>query len=227
MSKGKLTKPTARPCRDLTARESRIMEMWWSAEKLAVFCAVKIGAELLALKEELPHGRFAERVEKIFPFTMRTATKYMQLADQLQAKLLAKSEPGSDLKNEPGSLLALPESTIRAAVEGKTLTQLYFDFGIVKRPLSLPPARPLNDSEALKKEIRENRDKFEEALARLEMRKGVMDDETRAAIGYHCARHCQQMIPDGWKILVHTHNGKTFTIEQTFSKHLGLEAFRK
>jgi hypothetical protein len=109
----------------LSARETRIINLYWKTEQARTICAVMIGAELLELKAEVGHGQFEKRLlNGVFPFTKRTAEHYMLLAQKL-AKRLGKNETVSFLNDE--------HATYNEFTEGKTLTQLYFDLGVMRR----------------------------------------------------------------------------------------------
>lgn len=113
-----------------------------SAAQMAI-AAAKCGLELKALKKEAGHGTwenfFADNFES-HGLTLRTAQKYMALADGLKGRAL-KNESGSFLKLlecAPSELKPAEQEKLTKAVgkvtDGKTLSELYQDFGIVKKP---------------------------------------------------------------------------------------------
>lgn len=95
------------------------------------------GAELNALKEELPHGAWIPAREEFFPeIPARTATRYMSFAEQIghgvadlpswqNIKLLGN---GAIPDNEKENIL----KAVHDLADGKTLTQLYRDLGVIR-----------------------------------------------------------------------------------------------
>jgi hypothetical protein len=119
--------------------------------------AAKCGLLFLAAKDVVKPGFEAWFEQMNFPFTKATRCKYMRLADRL-------CEEG---KSKPGLLLSLQTETkglhpsftfdelrlrtiINAVSDGRSLSELYFDWDIVKKPLSTSnsqPASPQNSGE--------------------------------------------------------------------------------
>ncbi|MCX6953374.1 MAG: hypothetical protein NTV51_14575 [Verrucomicrobia bacterium] len=113
-----------------------------AASQMAV-AAAKAGLEFKALKKEVGHGAWEEFYAKNFAstITLRTAQKYMALADGLKGKALKNESAGSFLKLlecAPSALSKTEQATLTKAVakatDGKALSDLYQDFGIVKKP---------------------------------------------------------------------------------------------
>lgn len=113
-----------------------------SASQMAV-AAAKAGLEFKALKKEIGHGGWEEFYAKHFEahVTLRTAQKYMALADGLKGKVLKNESGGSFLKlldSAPSALSEKEQATLTKAVakamDGKQLSELYQDMGIVKKP---------------------------------------------------------------------------------------------
>lgn len=113
-----------------------------SAAQMAV-AAAKCGLELKAIKKDVGHGAFEEFFAKHFAghgLSLRTAQKYMALADGLKGKAL-KNESGAFLKlldAAPSTLSEKDQATLTKAVakvtDGRALSELYQDFGIAKKP---------------------------------------------------------------------------------------------
>jgi len=128
--KNALTKPNDRIRRinALHAEVEKTTGQIMGLKDLAVAIAAKCGAELLAFKDELPHGQFEEQVGRACNFTVRTAQRYMALTEELQRRFP---------KNDTMSLLTISieklAPTVNRLIEGQTLTQLMFDWGILKK----------------------------------------------------------------------------------------------
>lgn len=113
-----------------------------SAAQMAI-AAAKCGLELKAIKKDVGHGAFEAFFASEFAthgLSLRTAQKYMALADGLKGKAL-KNESGAFLKlldAAPSTLSDKDQATLTKAVgkvtDGKALSELYQDFGIVKKP---------------------------------------------------------------------------------------------
>lgn len=113
-----------------------------SASQMAV-AAAKAGLEFKALKKEIGHGGWEEFYAKHFEshVTLRTAQRYMALADGLKGKVLKNDNGESFLRlldAAPSALSEKDQATLTKAVakamDGKQLSELYQDFGIVKKP---------------------------------------------------------------------------------------------
>ncbi len=109
----------------------------------AVLYAARSGAELIQAKEACGHGQFMKWVNKHLPsIGHQCANRYMSLAEGLQAKI--KTLPNyASVRNlnlldlpDPRDLKSVEHSKVARAVQkisdGKTVTQLYLDLGIVK-----------------------------------------------------------------------------------------------
>ena len=109
------------------------------------------GAELSAAKAEVPHGQFTEWRERYLPqIPARSATRYIQFAEALaqNGHLADLKQPlrlcDSAVKNN-GTLTDKEQEAVLKAVhevaDGKTLTQLYRDLGVIREPKD-PNATP-------------------------------------------------------------------------------------
>ena len=105
------------------ARVSELDARARHAAKEAVACALAAGAYLLAVKSRLPHGGFLLWLaQNCGSVSHKTATKYMRLAE------MAAEEVTIDMGDD-GRPLPAP-------VGDKSLTQLYEDYGIVRKEAS-------------------------------------------------------------------------------------------
>lgn len=116
---------TFRDERDLmdtaAARVSELDAMARRAASEAVRCALAAGAILLAVKGRLPHGAFLLWLsQNCASVTYKTATNYMRLAERTQAE--AEALPDGDGP--------------KALIGDRSLTDLYRDYGIVRREAS-------------------------------------------------------------------------------------------
>lgn len=113
-----------------------------AAAQMAVAAAL-CGIELKTLKKELGHGEWEDFFAKHFAphgLSDRTSRRYMALADGLKGKLL-KSATVADLKLLDTAPSELPKADqvaltnlIKKSTDGKTISDLYSDFGITKKP---------------------------------------------------------------------------------------------
>lgn len=127
--------------------------------QLAVLFAIRTGALCNGAKEELGHGEFLPWLKESCPdIAPRTAQRYMALASKYDTvsflpdpKNDTEEEPflalltGDDFAErieDPESLDALTER-VREVTEEKTLTQLYLDFGIIRKPATQPKPEPV------------------------------------------------------------------------------------
>ena len=115
--------------------------------KLAVLYAARCGFELLAAKTKLAHGKFNKFKEELgLPWA--TAYNYMCLAAEFEKRsniqlveyLKALKNPTQVFSEQ---YIALTES-IQKFTDGKTLTQLYFDWGIKSTAQTLGGAHVLH-----------------------------------------------------------------------------------
>ena len=148
---------------DQAARVDRIKE--YHAGTLRAFgdqmgFAYLAGRELLAAKEELPHGQFMKWREAHLPeLSNGTTANYMKFADGLNSKFTTVGNfKSSPLQLTNGTLTEEQNQQVREAVkkvaDGKTLTELYRDLGVIKekeKPKHTPPAK-LTAEEALEAE---------------------------------------------------------------------------
>jgi len=112
-----------------------------SAAQMAV-AAGMAGLELRSLKKDVGHGPWEDWFEANFAgkMSLRTAQRYMALADGLKGKTL-KNDTVSflPLLDSAPSKLSEPErkkleKVITKSADGATVSELYEEFGIVKRP---------------------------------------------------------------------------------------------
>lgn len=113
-----------------------------SAAQMAV-AAAKAGLEFKAIKKTLGHSNWEPFFQHHFAksITLRTAQRYMALADGLKGKAL-KNDTGVSflplLEQAPSKLSEKDQEKLTKAVskmtDGATLSELYQDFGIVKKP---------------------------------------------------------------------------------------------
>jgi hypothetical protein len=123
------------------------------------------GAELLAVKEELPHGQFMKWCEQHLAqrsISYPTANRYMHVAEALQTKFLAAKKielpqltltsSGGDI---PESALSIISEAVREVIDGKSLNDLYRELGHVKQlqkqkhsPVRLTPEQAEADRKA-------------------------------------------------------------------------------
>lgn len=110
----------------------------------AVYCAVLAGAKLNRAKTILPHGEFSKWAGTNFPtINIRSCQRWMALADSLEQRLIGKNDTVSHLGESP--LLALPDPRdlqdssnkeivrqVNEVIDGRGLTELYRDLGVVK-----------------------------------------------------------------------------------------------
>lgn len=125
---------------------------------LSIWCAAMAGAEILKRKKEFGHGKgFTEWRNKL-PFGHTTAANYVNLAKSLESRLNslpkddmlallpALKQTQKDIENRM-SLLSLPSpmdvfnpaheqiaTIVRHIANDRSLSQLLFDWGIVKQP---------------------------------------------------------------------------------------------
>lgn len=132
----------AKPAKDeLSQCAANILSLHQMAKNCAnqaVMYAARCGAELNRAKEICEHGDFMKWCKKNIPeIKDRTVNKYMKLAEGITAKML-KFAPSANLLQlpDPRDLKATAHSKVAQAVQkiadGKTVTQLYLEFGIVK-----------------------------------------------------------------------------------------------
>jgi hypothetical protein len=119
------------------------------------------GAELLLLKESTKHGEFGELKEQCFPdMPQRTVSRYLTFAEALQGKFATVANLKVErLQLTNGELPEKEKETILKAVhqvaDGKTLTQLYRDLGVIreKKPQQHTPPKELSPDEKLEAEL--------------------------------------------------------------------------
>jgi hypothetical protein len=113
----------AKTAEKVQASAERIRE----AVKRTIEDIIAVGAELLSVKEKLPHGQFGPWLRAEFGWTERTARNFMAVAEQFGPK----TEMISDLQIEPTAayLLAAPsapdearEAAVERAQAGERIT---------------------------------------------------------------------------------------------------------
>ena len=126
------------------ARVAELDAMARRAASEAVRCALSAGAILLAVRDRLPHGAFLAWVAtNCGSVSRQTANNYMRLAE-----MAAKDAPEGVADGAP-----------KALIGDRSLTQLYQDYGIVRREASAswggkregagrPPANPAAEAAA-------------------------------------------------------------------------------
>ena len=85
---------------DLVAMAHRVNVMHRKASEAAIAAvetAIELGAALLAVKAELPHGAFGQWIEKNCEFSDRTARGYMRLAKAVPTLDESKRQRVADL----------------------------------------------------------------------------------------------------------------------------------
>jgi len=108
----------------------------------AVFCAAASGAAMLMKKQELGHGNGFTEWKESLDMPARTCDRYMALAREMAERLsgpyyeVAGGDPIAMLAGADPDELNEENRMVRRAVQevtsGYSLTQLYFDWGIVK-----------------------------------------------------------------------------------------------
>lgn len=189
------TKPTER-----IKRINKFHSLARQYAESAVIYAAKCGAELILLKKGIDHGQFEALVAKSFEFGKTTAWKYMGLAENIQAKLDSKVHSGELLTTSDAKLLP----ALREVTDGKTLTQLYLDFGIVKgRETKLEKVRKdlpnpgnLESAENAKHRIDRALDKLEESMAAI-FASPDLDDTQANRLTWRCHDALKCLLPDG------------------------------
>ena len=107
----------------------------------AVRLALAAGALLGEVKARLPHGAFlAWLATNCASVSQRTAQKYMALAEAARRDCRALSDGAADGGADGGADGA--GAPPAAAVDERSLAQLYLDYGIVRRPPKWGGARP-------------------------------------------------------------------------------------
>ena len=144
---------------------------------LSIWCAAMAGAAIIEKKKSLGHGHGYSDWEKSLPFSHGTVMNYTALAKALNDKIRAlpkaelaglfpEIEKAQDETKQSLALLGLPDpmdvfnkdhdrisQLIRHLTNERTLTQLYFDWEIVKRPKLLGGARTRGEELSPEEEI--------------------------------------------------------------------------
>jgi hypothetical protein len=151
---------------------ARVVAFEVSAEQhasAAVYCAAAAGAVMIQKKAVAAHGEFLPWLEKLrLPdgryIQVRTAQNYMRLAEEMAERILSMpntkrvsylGKGDTDGKTSVLELLAKLDSSkadelhrsaiaeaVREITSESNLRQLYFDWGICKKPKTLGGARP-------------------------------------------------------------------------------------
>lgn len=99
--------------------------------KMAVMYALAIGAELIQKKKELPHGAFM-KVYSDAGLKPDSASRYMKLAMEFQSR--NSNFALCEICESDGTVRISPDviEKVVKVVDGRSLTQLYWDWGIKK-----------------------------------------------------------------------------------------------
>lgn len=109
----------------------------------AVKYAIATGIELLRVKKSLPHGEFGDWIKTACMFSPRTASNYMTLANKI---LITWDEDGTCTSSQTERNLlaegadyseAIDHALDSTLLDGRTLSDLYSDYGII------PPSKRL------------------------------------------------------------------------------------
>ena len=129
------------PSRTLAARIKAINDYHYSSEAAygqACQYAVLCGMELLAAKEQAPHGEWLPWVEKNCEFERTTAFRYMQLADRAIPVIQKQYPAFCNLSQEVAAYLMKPEarklllSAVSEMTDHRTIQELQLELGIIK-----------------------------------------------------------------------------------------------
>ncbi len=119
------------------------------------------GVSLNAAKESLPHGKFMEWRESHLPeIKERSAQRYMKFADQIRHGMSDLPTVGKLKLLGNGDLNEKDKEKVLEAVheiaDGKTLTQLYRDLGVIreKKPAQHHPRKAVSPEDAVAAEAR-------------------------------------------------------------------------
>lgn len=125
------------PSRDIRGRIATINDYHQSAcaaMRDAAAYAVMAGLELIAAKSTLPHGSWDSWVNTNCEFNIRTAQRYMGLAERLTAvgalKRALAGCPGGQVQTKGDRAAVL--AAVGELTNGHELQQLYFDYGILR-----------------------------------------------------------------------------------------------
>ncbi|MEI6165982.1 MAG: DUF3102 domain-containing protein [bacterium] len=100
--------------------------------------AVLCGMELLAAKEQAPHGEWLPWVEKNCKFDLRTSQRYMLLADRAIPVIEAKYPVFGDMDNSVAPSMMMRKerdlllSAVRDMTDHRTIQELQLELGIIK-----------------------------------------------------------------------------------------------
>jgi exonuclease VII large subunit len=195
---------------------------------------IKAGAAFWVLRSASPKGEWEATLAARSQFQPRTVHYWITTAENALQHIGYAIEDRAmqaiiaERQDQFGAALL---TALNDAIAGKSARQLQLEFGIRKpaHPL-LPPSAAsdgLTDEEREQRriaaEICKSKRAFEDGLAHLQQQLVHINDADRAAIGYACARQVAFMLPDGWKLQVVTHTGRSLAVEQVFAEHLGLQ----
>ena len=135
------------------------------------------GFELQRVKAALEHGQFLSWCESNLPsIQIRTAQRYMAFAVALQTKNDTVSLISPErLQITDGSLNERDRKAIleaaHEAADGKTLTELYRDLGVIRQPKEKQyhPPKPLSPEEELEARREQSRDLINQITERIEL----------------------------------------------------------
>lgn len=179
---------------DIDLAESRTLirsyhENGWRAAQQQFGYQFLAGVALHRAKAALAHGLFGQWIEENFstgpcPLTERTAQRYMRFAEEL----ISKSDTVSDLTRQPllltnGDIPEKEKKIILEAVfefaDGRSLTELYRDLGVIRPPKKQEYTAPkeLSAEEKAKAEEDQAHDLIQDAIVALRL---TLDDKTKA-----------------------------------------------
>lgn len=170
---GKLTKHDSVSLLSAEQRAERIISYHRGGRRAAgqqVVFAYLAGAELLAQKEECAHGAFIKWVEENLPdITVRTAQRYMGFAESLQAEVATVANldlPRLQLTNGDAQAAEIEKvaAAIKEVADGKTLTELYRGFGLIREPKKQEYNPPRHTPEELAAKAEEAAEGFANTL---------------------------------------------------------------
>ena len=112
-------------------RAAECKRMMTANKQQATLLKVEIGFQLLGAKEALGHGKWLEQLRLYCPLTIKTAERYMGLAENC---IPAEYRKFDNLSNStPLSLSPEGRSKMQETIGGRSTQRLYEDFGMVKK----------------------------------------------------------------------------------------------
>jgi hypothetical protein len=161
--------------------------------KNAIACAVRAGAELIALKEEIGHGEFESFARKNFPFGKSTAWRYMTVASQV-----SKVSHVKHLESAPDEKLL---KAIHHASQAANISGLYKDLGVIKdQRIAKKVERDLEADRRTTKDEHQTamRDVLitEDLLVQVLNRNHLLNDRERAMLAWTCLAALEIFLED-------------------------------